>query len=68
MREFQRCVEEVNLTRGGGGFLKLDLTTIQNATYMMLESVIKYHSEFSKLAYCDRNYKFYPTNEEWERA
>ncbi|XP_057795202.1 zinc finger BED domain-containing protein RICESLEEPER 2-like [Salvia miltiorrhiza] len=68
LREFQKCIEEVHLTDIGGGFLKLDVSTRWNSTYLMLDSAIKYRKAFTSLSYNDTNYKYCPTNEEWERG
>ena len=67
LRQFQKCVEEVHLD-DIGSFLRLDLLTRWNATYMMLESAIKYHCAFNSLTFNDRSYTLCPSNEEWERA
>ena len=39
-----------------------------SATYIMIESAIKYRRAFNSLTFNDRNYMLYPFNEEWERA
>lgn len=68
LREFQKCGEDMHLSNAGGSFLRLDVSTRWNSTYMMLESAIKYRRAFSSLSYNDTNYKHRPTIEEWERA
>ena len=61
LKQFHKCVEEVHLD-DIGSFLRLDVSTRWNATYMMLENAIKY------LTFNDRSYKLCPSNEKWERA
>ena len=67
LKQFHKCVEEVHLD-DIGSFLKLDVSTRWNATYMMLESAIKYRRAFNSLTFNDRSYTLCPSNEEWERA
>ena len=67
LKQFHKCVEEVHLDYIGS-FLRLDVSTRWNATYMMLESATKYRSGFNSLAFNDRSYMLCPSNEEWERA
>ena len=67
LRQFHKCVEEVHLD-DISSFLRLDVSTRWNATYMMLESVIKYRRAFNSLTFNDRSYMLCPSNEEWERA
>ncbi|GAU39188.1 hypothetical protein TSUD_147960 [Trifolium subterraneum] len=68
LREFRKSIEEVHLTNVVGGFLRLDVSTRWNATYMMLESAIRYRRAFINLSYNDKNYRHCPSIEEWERA
>jgi hypothetical protein len=68
LREFRKSVEEVHLSNVVGGFLRLDVSTRWNATYMMLESAIRYRRAFINLSYNDKNYRHCPSIEEWERA
>jgi hypothetical protein len=68
LREFRKYVEEVHLSNVVGGFLRLDVSTRWNATYMMLESAIRYRRAFINLSYNDKNYRHCPSIEEWERA
>ena len=63
LRQFHKCVEEVNLD-GIGSFLRMDVSTKWNDTYMMLESSIKYHCAFIGLTFNDRSYKLCTSNEE----
>ena len=67
LKQFHKCVEEVHLD-GIGSFLRLDVSTRCNATYMMLESSIKYRRAFNSLTFNDRSYTLCPSNEEWEKA
>ncbi|KAK2436004.1 zinc finger BED domain-containing protein RICESLEEPER [Trifolium repens] len=68
LREFRKCIQEVHLDNVEGGFLRLDVCTRWNATYMMLESAIRYQPAFISLSDNDKNYTICPSTEEWERA
>lgn len=68
LRQFHKCVRVVHLSDAGGSFLRLDVSTRWNSTYMMLESAIRYRRAFTSLSFDDSNYKSCPTSEEWERA
>ncbi|KAK2445519.1 zinc finger BED domain-containing protein RICESLEEPER [Trifolium repens] len=68
LREFRKCIQEVHLDNVEGGFLRLDVCTRWNATYMMLESAIRYRPAFISLSDNDKNYTICPSTEEWERA
>lgn len=63
---FIDCVKDVGLKYGAG--LKMDVSTRWNSTYLMLGSAIEYRRAFSLLQRADRNYKYCPSNEEWDRA
>ena len=67
LRQFHKCVEEVNLD-DIRSFTRLGVSTIWNASYMMLESAIKYRCAFNSLTFNDRSYNLCPSNEEWEKA
>ena len=67
LRKFQKCVEEVHLD-DICSFWRLDVSTIWNDTYTMLEIAIKYCRAFNSLTFNDRSYKLCPSNEDWERA
>ena len=67
LRQFHKCVEEVHLD-DIGSFLRFDVSTRWNATYMMLENAIKYHHSFNSLTFNDRSYTLCPSNDEWEKA
>ena len=64
-RQFHKCVEEVHLD-DIGSFLRLDVSTRWNATYMMLESAIEYRRAFNSLTFNDRSYNLCPSNEKRE--
>ncbi|KAK2386813.1 zinc finger BED domain-containing protein RICESLEEPER [Trifolium repens] len=68
LREFRKCIQKVHLDNVEGGFLRLDVCTRWNATYMMLESAIRYRPAFISLSDTDKNYTICPSTEEWERA
>ena len=63
LRQFHKCVEEVYLD-DIGSFLRLDVSTRWNATYMMLEIAIKYRRAFNSLTFNDRSDMLCPPNEE----
>ena len=68
LKQFYQCVEEVDgIGRGDG--LYLDVSDGWNATYMMLESAIKYRRAFDRLRVKDSNFfsRHFPHNEEWTR-
>ena len=67
IRQFHKCVEEVHLD-DVGSFLRLDVSTRWNATYVMLESAIKYRRAFNNLTFNDRSYMLCSSNEKWERV
>ena len=62
LRQFQKCVEEVHLD-DIDSFSRSDVSTRWNATYMMLESAIKYRRAFNSLTFNDRS-TLCPSNEE----
>ncbi|XP_024004951.1 zinc finger BED domain-containing protein RICESLEEPER 2-like [Eutrema salsugineum] len=64
---FGKCVDAVRLDKNKG--LLLDVQTSWNSTYQMLDRAIEFQAAFSHLARIDgKNYKFFPTDEEWNRA
>ena len=67
VRQFHKFVEEVH-SDDISNFLRLNVSTRWNATYMMLESAIKYRRAFNSLTFNDRSYTLCQSNEEWERA
>ncbi|KZV21276.1 zinc finger BED domain-containing protein RICESLEEPER 2-like, partial [Dorcoceras hygrometricum] len=67
LKKFEECVVKV------GGIdtsisLRLDVSTLWNSTYLMLDSAIKYKKTFASLPWNDRNYKYCPSSEEWLRG
>jgi len=46
LRAFRKSIEDVHLNNVRCGFLRLDVSTRWNATYMMLESAIRYRRSF----------------------
>ncbi|KAG2702548.1 hypothetical protein I3760_06G095200 [Carya illinoinensis] len=48
--------------------LRQDVPTRWNSTYLMLESVIFYRHAFSHLKLTDSNFKYCPSNDEWEKV
>ncbi|KAJ8754998.1 hypothetical protein K2173_015510 [Erythroxylum novogranatense] len=48
--------------------LRLDVSTRWNSTFLMLESALIYRLVFGHLALIDPNYKYHPSEEEWDRA
>ena len=61
--QFHKRVEEVHLD-DTGSFLRLDVSTRWNATYMMLESTINYHRAFNSLTFNYISDMLCPANEE----
>ena len=63
MKLLFQCVEQV------GGIdtsidSRLNCITKWNSTYTMLKSAIKYHQVFHSLSLIDKNYKWFPSNDE----
>ncbi|RZC03446.1 Zinc finger BED domain-containing protein RICESLEEPER 2 [Glycine soja] len=67
MKVFKVCVAKVGGIHTKMG-LRLDVITRWNSTFLMLESALVYRRAFCSLAFNDRSYSSYPTNEEWERG
>ncbi|KAF7841679.1 zinc finger BED domain-containing protein RICESLEEPER 2-like [Senna tora] len=67
MQKFDDCVCESGGIETGLG-IRLDVTIRLNSTYLMLESALHYQKAFNHLNLIDRNYKYYPSIEEWRRA
>jgi len=53
--------------RSGAG-LSLDVPTRWNYTYEMLARSLKFRKAFDSMEAFDRNYKFLPSDEEWDRG
>ncbi|XP_010556070.1 PREDICTED: zinc finger BED domain-containing protein RICESLEEPER 1-like [Tarenaya hassleriana] len=66
MNMFKDCCEQVGVDSGTG--LLLDVSTRWNSTYMMLKIAIKYERAFNSLQLLDRNYKYNPSTQEWQRG
>nr|GMD60380.1 zinc finger BED domain-containing protein RICESLEEPER 2-like [Ipomoea batatas] len=67
VKKFEECVSAVGNVDTSIGF-KLDMPTCWKSSYLMLDSAIKYKKAFASLELIDRNYKFCPSVEEWERC
>ncbi|XP_061348335.1 zinc finger BED domain-containing protein RICESLEEPER 2-like isoform X2 [Gastrolobium bilobum] len=66
MIKFKECIEQV----GGEKIvtaLIADVPTRWNSTYEMLNRALKFRRELAILQLSDRNYKYYPSEEEWNR-
>ncbi|XP_061371477.1 zinc finger BED domain-containing protein RICESLEEPER 2-like [Gastrolobium bilobum] len=66
MIKFKECIEQV----GGENTvtaLIADVPTRWNSTYEMLDRALKFRRELSILQLSDRNYKYFPSEEEWNR-
>ena len=66
MRNFDECVQ--TFSPHTSVHLHLDVPTRWNSTFFMLDSALKYKRAFSGFALNDRNYKYCPSNEEWEKC
>ncbi|KAF7844083.1 zinc finger BED domain-containing protein RICESLEEPER 2-like [Senna tora] len=66
MRKFEACVKNVGIENGV--FLRLDLQTRWNSTFIMLESELKYKRAFSSFQMEYQHYKYCPSSSEWERG
>ena len=64
--KFKECSSDVGINMSI--CLRLDVTTRWNLTYLTLESAIKYKKAFEILKMVDRNYKNWPSFEEWNRG
>ncbi|KAL2330357.1 hypothetical protein Fmac_017938 [Flemingia macrophylla] len=67
MIKFKQCLEKISDINSSSG-LCLDVPTRWNSTYLMLQSALKYQRVFASLQLIDENYKYCPSDEEWERA
>lgn len=64
-RQFVDCVKLVSLDPKRG--LRQDVPTRWNSTYLMLRSALYFRTAFTHLEASDSNYRFCPTNDEWDR-
>ncbi|XP_061367916.1 zinc finger BED domain-containing protein RICESLEEPER 2-like [Gastrolobium bilobum] len=67
MKAFKECIDQVGGINTSKG-LCLDVPTRWNSTYLMLESALIYQRVFSILEFSDKNYKYCPTLDEWDRG
>nr|GMD66309.1 zinc finger BED domain-containing protein RICESLEEPER 2-like [Ipomoea batatas] len=67
VKKFEECASAVGNIDTSIGF-KLDMPICWKSSYLMLDSAIKYKKAFASLELIDRNYKFCPLVEEWERC
>ncbi|XP_031106259.1 zinc finger BED domain-containing protein RICESLEEPER 2-like [Ipomoea triloba] len=67
IKKFQECVVEVGSIDTSIG-LRLDMPICWNSTYLMFDSATRYKKVFSLLQLKDKNFKVYPSNEEWKRG
>ena len=67
MVKFKQCLGRFSDIDASCG-LCLDVPTRWNSTYLMIKSPLKYQRVFGSLHLVDESYKYFPTEEEWERA
>ncbi|XP_061346161.1 zinc finger BED domain-containing protein RICESLEEPER 2-like, partial [Gastrolobium bilobum] len=67
MKAFKKCTDQVGGINTSKG-LCLDVPTRWNSTYLMLDSALIYQCVFSILEFNDRNYKYCPSLDEWDRG
>ncbi|KAF7811751.1 zinc finger BED domain-containing protein RICESLEEPER 2-like [Senna tora] len=66
MRKFEACVKNIGIEHGV--FLRLDVQTRWNSTFIMLESALKYRRAFASFQMEDQHYRYCPSSYEWERG
>ncbi|XP_057981190.1 zinc finger BED domain-containing protein RICESLEEPER 3-like [Malania oleifera] len=64
--KFEECIKRVGILALIS--LRLDVPTRWNSTFMMIESALIYRRALIHYALLDANYKYCPSNEEWNRA
>ncbi|XP_068498095.1 zinc finger BED domain-containing protein RICESLEEPER 3-like [Phaseolus vulgaris] len=67
MVKFKQCLEKFS-DIDASSRLCLDVPTRWNSTYLMIKSALKYQRVFGNLHLVDESYKYFHTEEEWERA
>nr|KYP57990.1 Putative AC transposase [Cajanus cajan] len=67
MIKFKECLKKISDINSSSA-LCLDVPTRWNSTFLMLRSALKYQRVFGSLHLVDENYKYCPSDEEWERA
>nr|KYP73803.1 Putative AC transposase [Cajanus cajan] len=67
MIKFKQCLKKFS-DINSSSVLCLDVPTRWNSTFLMLQSALKYQRVFGSLHLVDENYKYFPSDEEWERA
>ncbi|XP_061371669.1 zinc finger BED domain-containing protein RICESLEEPER 2-like [Gastrolobium bilobum] len=66
MIKFKECIEQVGGEKTVTALIA-DVPTRWNSTYEMLNRALKFKRELAILQLSDRNYKYYPSEEEWNR-
>ncbi|XP_057975215.1 zinc finger BED domain-containing protein RICESLEEPER 2-like [Malania oleifera] len=64
--KFEECIKQVGILASIS--LRLDVPTRWNSTFMMIESALIYRRALIHYVLLDANYKYCPSNEEWNRA
>ncbi|XP_057975239.1 zinc finger BED domain-containing protein DAYSLEEPER-like [Malania oleifera] len=64
--KFEECIKQVGILASIS--LRLDVPTRWNSTFMMIESALIYRRALIHYALLVANYKYCPSNEEWNRA
>ncbi|XP_077236569.1 zinc finger BED domain-containing protein RICESLEEPER 2-like [Tasmannia lanceolata] len=64
--KFAECCEQVGVRHSMG--LRMDVPTRWNATFLMLESAIKYRLAFQRYAMIEPGYNYCPSINEWKKG